>query len=101
MRIDKIKAFIGFAIRSGNVIFGSDKLFEDKKIPILVLICSTQNDKVSNKVINYCKDRNIKYIKLEELILSDLVSRENCKVIGIVDKSLAKALKNEFEMENN
>ena len=31
MRSNKIKSYLGFSVKSGNVIFGSDKLFESKK----------------------------------------------------------------------
>jgi len=100
LRIEKIKSYLGFSIRSGKVIFGSDKLFECKKLPIVVLICSTQNDKVANKVILFCENNNIKFYKLKDITLSELIGRNNCKVLGLLDKSLAKAIIDEFEMEN-
>ena len=100
MRENKVKSYLGFAIRSGAVVFGSDNLFASKKMVILVLICSTQNDKVTNKVIKFCEDKKIKYIKLENIILGDLCSRDNCKVLGVTDNSLANAIMNEFQMEN-
>ena len=101
MKIDKLKSYLGFAIRSGKVIFGVDKLMESKKFPIVVLICSTQNDKVTNKVIRYCSLNNISYYKLKSgCILGDIIGRDNCKVIGVNDFNLANAIKNEFQMEN-
>lgn len=96
----KIESYLGFAIRSGNVIFGYDKLFDCKKTPKLVLVCSTQNEKVSNKVLNFCTDNNIECIKLDNLILSDLIKRENCKVIGVLDENLANAIRFELKMDN-
>lgn len=99
MRIEKIKAYLGFAIRSGKIIFGSDNLFESKKTPMLVLICSTQNEKVSGKVTRFCEDNNIKVIKLKDICLSELIARDNCKVLGVLDSELASAIINEFEME--
>lgn len=100
MRIDKVKAYLGFAIKSGKVIFGVDKLLESKKYPQLVLICSTQNEKVTNKVIRYSLTKNIACIKLDNIILGDIIGRDNCKVIGILDLNLADAIKNEFQMES-
>lgn len=100
MRIDKLKSYLGFAIRSGKVIFGVDKLLESKKRPIVILICSTQNDKVTNKVIRYCYSNSITYYKLKDLVLGDIIGRDNCKVIGVIDTNLANAIKNEFQMEN-
>ena len=101
MKIGKVKSYLGFAIRSGKVIFGVDKLFESKKRAQLILICSAQNDKVTNKVVRYAKTENIPCIKLKDLVLGELVSRDNCKVIGILDLNLAQAVKNEFQMESD
>lgn len=100
MRIDKIKSYLGFSIRSGKVIFGSDKLFEGKKTPKVVLICSLQNEKVTNKVLRFCEQNNIKSIKLDGMTLAELIGRDNCKVIGVLDKSLGDAIIKEFQMEN-
>lgn len=99
MRIDKIKSYLGFSIRSGKVIFGSDKLFESSKKPRIVIICSTQNDKVTNKVIRFCEEYDVKYYKLQNLVLGELIGRDNCKVIGVLDKSLSKAIIEELQME--
>ena len=100
MNNNKVKSYLGFAIKAGAVVFGSDNLFVSKKLINLVLICSTQNEKVTNKVIRYCQDNNIKYIKLVDIILGDICTRPNCKVLGIIDKSLSNAIMNEFQMEN-
>ena len=100
MKVDKVKSYLGFAIRSGKVIFGVDKLFDSKKKAQLILICSTQNEKVTNKVVRYAKNENIPYIKLKDLVVGEIVSRDNCKVIGILDINLAQAVKNEFQMES-
>ena len=93
----KISSYLMFSIRSGKIIFGVDKLFVSKKMPCVVLICSTQNEKVSNKVINFCNTNRIKVIKLKDLILSELIGRDNCKVVGLLDFNLANAVINEFE----
>ena len=100
MKIDKVKTYLGFAIRSGKIIFGVDKLLVSNKKPHLILICSTQNDKVANKVIRYANSNNVTCIKLKDLVLGDIIGRDNCKVIGILDLNLAIAIKNEFQMES-
>ena len=102
MKIEKIKSYLGFAIRSGKIIFGIDKLLQSKKKPLLVLICSSQNDKVSGKVKRFCESNQINFYKLpNNILLGDLIGRDNCKILGICDVSLANAITNEFQMENN
>lgn len=95
MDVKKISSYLMFSIRSGKIIFGVDKLFVSKKMPCLVLICSTQNEKVSNKVLKFCNINKIKVIKLKDLILSELIGRDNCKVVGLLDYNLANAIINE------
>lgn len=100
MEIKKVSSYIAFSIRSGKIIFGVDKLFQSKKMPLLVIICSTQNDKVSNKIIRFCNINNVKVIKLKDLVLADMIGRDNCKVVGLLDYNLATAVIKEFQMEN-
>ena len=97
--IKKIKTYLGFAIKSGKIIFGYDKLFEGKKTPSLVLICSSLNDKNTDKVKSFCENYNIKYIKLSNLLLSDIVSR-NSKVVGICDLNLSQVICCELDLLN-
>lgn len=98
MDTSKIKSYLGFAIRSGKVIFGYDNLFVTKKSPLLILISSTQNEKMTDKVIAYAMERKIKCIKLP-FVLEDLLGR-NCKVITVLDRSLSDAIYNELKVEN-
>lgn len=95
---NKIKSYLGFAIRSRKAIFGYDNLFTTKKMPLLTLISSTQGDKMKEKVIAFCLDKKIRCIRLP-FALEDVLGR-NCKVISILDSSLANAIYNELKMEN-
>lgn len=100
MEINKIKSYLMFSIRSGKIIFGVDKLFVCKKKPLLIIICSTQNEKVTRKVVNFANDNNIKVIKLQNLVLRELIGRDNCKVVGLLDYSLSHAIIKEYQMGN-
>lgn len=100
LNINKISTYAGFAIKSGKVVFGYDNLITSKKNIKLVLICSSINDKMYNKIQGYCDGKHIKYYKFDNEILSDIIHRDNCKMLGITDESLSKAIKNELKMEN-
>ena len=100
VNINKISTYLGFAIKSGKVVFGYDNLITTKKNIKLVLICSSLNDKMCSKVTVFCQKKNISIYRFETDQLSDMVHRDNCKVIGIVDESLSKAIKNELKMGN-
>lgn len=96
LEINKVKAYLGFAVKSKKLIFGYDKLMEANTPPRFVMICSTQNEKVSNKVIKFCDDNKILVYKFKTYVLGELLHR-NCKVIGIMDKNLAKAIISELK----
>ena len=100
MKDNKLKSYIGFAIKSNQVIFGYDKLFENRKTPNIVIVCSTLNEKNTNKIIEFCNNHSIKCIKFNSLILGELISRDNCKVIAICNESLSKVICNEIELLN-
>jgi ribosomal protein L7Ae-like RNA K-turn-binding protein len=100
LNINKITTYLGFAIKSKKIIFGYDNLLTTNKKINLVIMCSTLNDKMIDKVSNYCLIKNIMYIKLDDITLSTLIKRDNCKVIAICDENLSKAIINEFKMEN-
>ncbi len=95
---NKIKTYLGFAIRSGKVVFGYDNLMVTRKNPLLVLISQSQGDKVADKVMKYCMEGKIRCIRLP-FNLEDLLDR-NCKVIAVLDKSLSDAIYNELKVEN-
>ena len=57
-----------------------------------------QNEKMTDKVERFCLDRKIKCIKLP-FVLEDVLNR-NCKVIAVLDRSLADAIYNELKVEN-
>jgi ribosomal protein L30E len=87
--------------KSLKSIFGFDNLIKCRKLPKLVLVCSTQNEKVSNKVANFCKINKIDIIKLQNLVLGNLIKRDNTKILGILDENLCRVLKIELEMGND
>lgn len=99
MKDNKVCAYLGFAIKSGKIIFGYDKLFESKKMPNLTIVCSTLNEKMTNKVLEFCANHNIKYIKLKALSLNELIGR-NSKVLSVCDNNFSKIICNELEELN-
>ena len=100
MKESKLASYIGFAIKSGKVIFGYDNLFKSKKLPRSIICCSTLSEKMKNKLISYSNDKKIKLLTLENLILSDIIKRDNCKVLGICDENLSFAIEYEIVLLN-
>lgn len=101
MNQNKLKSYFGFAIKSGNVIFGYDNLFKSKKAPLLVVISPDLAEKMANKVKIFCDEHKINLLTLENLNLSDIINRDNCKVLGILDLELSKVIAKEIMQQKN
>lgn len=86
--INKLKSYMGFCIKSNSILFGSDNIIKTKKKLDIVLFCST----ASEKHIYPIKNKGVKCVKLKNVLLSELVGRENVKVVGIKNFGLSKAI---------
>lgn len=97
MNTNKIKTYIGFAIKSRKIIFGYDNIITYKKNQHLILVSSTVNDKVKNKITLFAEKNNIKVVNLLEITVEELTDRDNSKIISIIDESLSSAIINQLE----
>ncbi len=96
----KLGTYIGFAIRSGKVVFGYDNLFKSKKKVILVLYSLDLAEKMQIKLKTFCNDQKIDILPLENPNLSDIIKRDNCKVLGICEPELSKVIAKEITQQN-
>ncbi len=93
----KIESYIGFAIKSRNIIFGADNILKSRKKMYLILITDTIN-RTSAKKINAIKDEyKIPLITIDDKSMTMYVKKENCKCLAILDKNLANAVNNSLQ----
>lgn len=90
----KIRSYIGFAIKSGNIIFGADTVIVNRKKAHLILMTDTINRTASKKVTSYAERFSISLITVTDNLMEECVDKINCKCIAILDKNLANAVKN-------
>ena len=88
---NKLETLIGFAIKSGHVVFGYDNLCETRKKIKVVLISNDVNEKNKQKILNLCCKKRWVLCLTNDLI-SELTHRDNCKVVGITDENMANAI---------
>ena len=91
MDINKVKTYLGFANKAGKIVFGIDNIIKRPKGILVVLYDSTLAQNSVDKVTRFCETNNIPCILYSELII-DAVHKQNCKIVGITDKSLAEAI---------
>ena len=97
MNINKIKTYLGFAIKSKKIIFGFDNIISYKKNQILILVSSSVNNKTSLKINEFANRKNYKIINLTDLTCEELIGRDNCKMVSVIDENLAQAIIKEIE----
>lgn len=94
--VNKLESLLGFAVKSGKIVFGFDNLCETRKNVKLVIYSPSTNDKVKQKLQLLCKHKEWSLVESIEP-LEDLIHRDNCKVVGIVDKNMSSAI---LKLEN-
>ena len=88
---NKIEALLGFAVKSGKIVYGFDNLCETRKNVKLVLCSPTTNNKVKEKLKLLCDHK--KWVLAESIDnLEELIHRQNCKVVGLIDKDMSSAI---------
>ena len=92
MKQNKLASYLGFSIKSGEVVFGFDNLLETRKKIKLVIYCHTINSKIEEKLYKLCEYKKWNLVKIENETLSNLINRDNCKVMGLINNNLAKAV---------
>ena len=89
--INKIDTYIRFAIKSRKIIFGLDNVkLQTKNIKIIIA-----DNSLSEKSLRETKFISGKYkipLLLREADLNQILNTTNCKVIGISDINLVKAI---------
>ena len=90
---NKLFSYFGFATRSRNIIFGIDNILRAKNLELVIIDPIVSSD-TARKVTNYCSIHNTDCLTLSNL--STYLSRDGVKVVGILDKNMALAIKGQI-----
>lgn len=91
MEKDKIESLLGFAVKAGKLVYGADSLETTRTRVYVVFTCSTASDNTKQKVRKIASAKHIPML-ITKKELQYIVSRKNCKVIGVTDKQMAEAM---------
>ena len=93
--MQRIKTYIGFAIKSGAVIKGLDDILRSRKKIALILASDVVKDNSMEKIQNYTKVKQIPLQQVNQSVLDEL-NLTGVKIMGITDPNLANAIIKEF-----
>ena len=89
---NKIFTYVGFSMRAGKLKTGVNAIKTVKKGIYLIIVCNTAS---ANSVKEAEKLSSRFYCPLYQTVtftVEELVDKENCKVIAILEQELAKAI---------
>ncbi len=89
--MSSIKSYIGFAVKSGKILYGIDNIIQSRKRKYVMVICKTASENLADKARKYSEKNGIPLI-MAELPLEEMVHKTNCKLIAISDANLASAV---------
>lgn len=90
MTTDKVATLIGFAMRAGKVVFGTDNIEVCRK-KHLVIFDKTLSQSSQEKLIRIVGKTPI---LRSDVLMKDVTHREGCKALAITDKQMAQAILN-------
>ena len=95
--IQRVKTFVGFAVRANKVVWGTDNVLAYKKKLRLVLISADLAENARAKLSAYCEAKPARLIVVRDVSLAELTHRDGVKAIGVTDKNLSDAIISELE----
>lgn len=88
----KIGAYLGFCIRSGNIVFGVDRAESVKKGIYLLIADGTLSENSMKSLVKLKERFNCPLLVTEGTELGELLHRPAVKAAAIKDKNLASAV---------
>ena len=86
---DKVVTLVGFAIKSGKVVFGMDAILRNSRRKGLIITDKTLSEGSRDKLV---RQANGTVVISRVTPVSEITHREGCKVIAITDKQMAQAI---------
>lgn len=92
LQIEKIKSYIGFAIKSRHVCFGTDEILKLNS-PEIILFSSALGDNSKSKLTHYLNSKNLEIFEIDDAEFKELITNKNILAFAVTDKNLAQAIR--------
>ena len=89
---EKVKTYVGFAIKSRKIKFGVDDILKLKNVDIII-VSDALAESGMKKIEGFASKKSCKIFKLDKIEFFELVQNESIKAMAISDKNLADAIK--------
>lgn len=92
MQKSKDLTFIGFSVKAGKILYGLNIIKEYKKRIYLLILCHCASENTKKAAKLFATKRKIKILITQDILLEEIVNKNNCKTIALTDKNLAVAV---------
>lgn len=92
----KISSYIGFALKAGKVVFGTDNILASNK-RMLVLVSDELSGNAASKISAHASENGWRVIEISGM--RSIIPREGVKAVGIREKNLAEAILKQIEKQ--
>lgn len=89
--MDKIESYIGFAVKSGKILYGLDIIKVYRKKMRLLLLCPGAGENLKKEAEFISSSKEIPLL-ITDVPLQQLTHKMNCKLAAVLDPNLAKAV---------
>ncbi len=90
--VNKLNAYLGFAQKSGSLVYGVDNIeVKESKVRLAIYDNSLSANSL-NKLSNIARRSNITLLE-SDIRIDEMLQKNNCKAVGITSTDLAKAIK--------
>ena len=89
---NKILTYIGFSVKSGNIVYGLDKANEYKGKAYLAIASNTLSERSLRAAVDFAEKKKCPVLKSVSRSVEELTRRKNCKFIALTDKNLSRAI---------
>lgn len=90
MAQDKVTALVGFAIKAGKIIFGTDAIERSHRKKGLIIACKTLSEGSLEKLVRQSGGTTVILSRVTPV--SELTHKNGCKVIAVTDKQMSDAI---------
>ena len=90
MDISKSKTYVGFAKKSGAIVYGVDTLCLKKTD--LIYLSEELSQSSKQKCLNFANKNNTKVYVVKQDLINQMMDSNNVKAFGVKNKQLSKAI---------
>ena len=88
----KFDTFIGFSVKAGKIVYGTDNLTQFRRKLRLIIVDNDVSPRTLKTLREVAEAKACPIYSMVSDKLEDIVFKTNCKVIGLTDMNLAQAI---------